>query len=428
MVRSLGRAGLSAALAIGVAAVAAAEGPVYRSVKAERIRARGGIGNVMAKIRAGEEVTVAYLGGSITAAEGWRPKTTAWLRKTYPGASFKEVHAAIGGTGSDLGVFRVGRDALRHDPDLLFVEFAVNDGGAAPEQIWRCMEGIVRQTWRKDPATDIVFTYTIHSGMTNDLLRGECPRSASAMELLADHYGIPSVNFGLAVTELLAQGRLVFKADKQPEGGAVWFANDDCHPRDEGHEIYRALMAEALTQMQDSRPAAHGAKLERAFVADHWEAAKMVPLTAAMLTGNWRALAEDEPRQKSFGARMGQLWMADAPGSRLRFRFRGSVAKVYDLVGPDGGQVTVTVDGKAGSPVARFDSYCTYHRIATLGLLQGGEPGATHEVVVEVHPEQPDRKSVAFRLKEPEKELAEPKFQGTRVWMSQLMLLGELVE
>ena len=56
-------------------------------------------------------------------------------------------------TGSDLGVFRVQQDVLSKQPDLLFVEFAVNDGGAAPEQIIRCMEGIVRQTWRANSSS-----------------------------------------------------------------------------------------------------------------------------------------------------------------------------------------------------------------------------------------------------------------------------------
>jgi len=411
------------------AALTAAEPPAFKAVPAEKIKPRAGIGQVMKKIRAGEAVTVAYLGGSITAANGWRPKTTAWLQKTYPAATFKEIHAAIGGTGSGLGVFRVGRDVLQHDPDLLFVEFAVNDGGAAPESIWRSMEGIVRQTWHKDAATDIVFAYTISSNMTNDYKQGNCPRSASAMELLADHYDIPSVNFGVPVVELMAQGKLVFKADKKPEGDVVWFAGDDCHPRDEGHDLYLKLVAEAVTQMKDLPPADHKAKLATPFVADNWEKAKMVPLSEKMLTGNWKTLPADDPKQKAFGNRMGQLWMANQPGSKLRFKFKGSIAQLYDLLGPDGGQVTVTVDGKPGArPIPRFDSYCTYHRIATLGLVYDGKPDQIREVTVEIHPEQPDRTSVAFRLKDPEKELAATKFQGTRVWASQLMLLGDLVE
>lgn len=407
----------------------AAEKPEFKTMPAEKIKIRQGIGNVMKKIQAGEPVTVAYLGGSITAANGWRPKTTQWLQKTFPKAKFTEIHAAIGGTGSDLGVFRVGHDVLRHKPDLLLVEFAVNDGGAAPEQIWRCMEGIVRQTWKQDARTDIVFTYTLHSNMVDELKKGNCPRSASAMELLADFYGIPSVNFAVPVVELLTQGKLVFKAEKQPENGVIWFAGDDCHPRDEGHEIYRKLMAEAITRMQDSQPVDHQAQLEKVFVADNWQAAKMVPLNEKMLSGNWQALPANDGQQKSFGDRMGQIWMADQPGSKLHFKFKGSCAKIYDLLGPNGGQVTVTVDGKpGGKPVPRFDSYCTYHRIATLGVLADNDPNKVHEVMIEIHPDQPDRKSVSFRLKDPAKELAEPKFQGTRVWMSQLMLVGDLVE
>ena len=81
-------------------------------------------------------------------------------------------------------------DALRHNPDLLFVEFATNDGRAAPEAIWRSMEGIVRQTWKKNPATDIVFAYTITEAMKQDYLAGTCNRAASAMEQLADHLSV----------------------------------------------------------------------------------------------------------------------------------------------------------------------------------------------------------------------------------------------
>ena len=400
-----------------------------QTVPAQKIRAREGIGHVMAKIRAGQRVTVAYLGGSITAANGWRPKTTAWLQKTFPNARFEEVHAAIGGTGSDLGVFRVGHDALEHHPDLLLVEFAVNDGGALPDAIWRNMEGIVRQTWRKDPKTDIVFTYTIHEGMIGEVKKGLCPRSTSAMELLADFYGIPSVNFQVPVIELLKQDKLVFKADKQPEGDKIWFAADGCHPRDVGHEIYLKLVAEAITQMKDSRPADHQAKLAKTFVADNAEAAKMVPVQEKMLSGDWKALAAGDDKQKAFGRQMGQIWMASRPGSTLHFKFKGSAAKLYDLLGPDGGQVTITVDGKKSStPVPRFDSYCVYHRIATLGLVAGADPNQVHEVTVEIHPEQPDRQSVAFRLKDPQKELKMPKYQGTRLWVSQVLLLGDLVD
>ncbi|MCX7009720.1 MAG: SGNH/GDSL hydrolase family protein, partial [Kiritimatiellaeota bacterium] len=147
---------LAAVAALAVSAQAAE----YPLVDAVECRARGGLPNFLARAAAGGELGVAYFGGSITAANGWRPKTFAWFKQAYPKAQFKEINAAIGGTGSDLGVFRNQHDVLQHKPNLVFVEFAVNDGGADPVRIQQTMEGIVRQTWKADPTTDICFVYT----------------------------------------------------------------------------------------------------------------------------------------------------------------------------------------------------------------------------------------------------------------------------
>lgn len=403
--------------------------PAYHAVKAELVKPRQGLGNVLQKLQQGKEVNVAYLGGSITAANGWRVKTTRWLKEAFPKARIHEIHAAIGGTGSDLGVFRLQRDVLDHKPDLVFVEFAVNDGGRQPEAIWDSMDGIVRQIWQANPQTDICFVYTFRVNYEKELREGECPRAASAMELLADHYGIPSINVALKIAELEQQGKLKFKSDQPLTNGLIRFSKDGVHPLDQGHEIYTEVIGDAIQKMEnDSQPVDHADKLKQPFVKSHWTNAKMIPLEPSMLTGNWKKLPADNILQKRFGNRMGQIWEADAPGSRITFRFRGTQAALYDLLGPDGGQVLITVDGKPSQkPVARFDSYCTYHRISTLRLAQNLDPNQVHTVTVEIHPEQPDRTPVAFRLKNPDEELKSPKYQGTRIRVGQIMLRGELV-
>ena len=329
--------------------VVRAEAPKFAPVKAELVKPRQGLGNFIAKLRAGEPVKIGYLGGSITAAPGWRVKTRQWFADQYPQAKVEEIHAAIGGTGSDLGVFRVDRDALMHHPDLLFVEFAVNDGGAKPEAIWRAMEGIVRKTWIANPKTDICFVYTYRIGYEKELKDGMCPNAASAMELLADHYGIASINFALRVVELEQAGRLIYQSEEPATEGVIRFSSDGVHPLDEGHQIYADVVAEALKQI-DSLPAVdHQAQLDKPFVADHWEQAKMVPIRREMLEGDWKELPADATLAKSFSNRMGTVWEASQPGSKLTIRFRGSILRLYDLLGPDGGQVTITVDGVAQS-------------------------------------------------------------------------------
>ena len=132
------------AASAGVTVAAPAPYPLRDAVECTP---RRGLPNVFARLAAGDTVRIAYLGGSITAQPGWRSKSLAWFRRQFPGAEVNEINAAIGGTGSDLGVFRLEHDVLRHKPHLLFVEFAVNDGGAPPDRIHRSMEGIISRSF-----------------------------------------------------------------------------------------------------------------------------------------------------------------------------------------------------------------------------------------------------------------------------------------
>ena len=420
--------------------------PVYNGlVKAQEVRVRDGAGNFLRKLKTGKPVTIAYLGGSITAMEGWRNKTTAWLQSANTNATIREIHAAIGGTGSELGVFRVGHDALRAHPDLLFVEFATNDSGRRPEDIWRSMEGIVRRTWKQNAATDIIFVYTITEAMAKDYLAGNCNRSASAMEQLADHYGIPSICFGPRVAKLLADGKLAMsareKANAVPQDAPdrrrklkelfakearLLFAEDGVHPSDDGHQLYLVSVSNAFREMWSLPPVRHAAKLAKPFMADNMESAKMVPVKPEMLSGSWRRLPENDTKTKAFSNRMGDIWHARDPGDTLVFKFKGTCCKIYDLMGPDGGQLWITVDGKRNKrPVPRFDSFCTYHRISTLNVYDG--PDGLHEVKIEIDEDEPSRQSVAFRLQNPDAELRGPKFRGTKFWPAQILLIGDLV-
>ena len=351
---------------------------------AVELRARSGLANFFAKAKAGGKVTAAYFGGSITAANGWRPQTTAWLQQEYPKAQFVEVNAAIGGTGSDLGVYRLGHDVLAHRPDLVFIEFAVNDGGAPPEQIYRCMEGIVRQIRRADPTTDVCFVYTMHEGMLGDLAAGRLPRSASAMELIADHYGIPSILLAHEAARRINAGEWVFTSPK-PEAPAdpnkglsarPAFAPDSCHPFAEtGHRLYTEAIArsfEAMASLGTPGPR----YLATPFTPDNHEAAKLIPLTAAMLGEGWQELDPQTDRiARSFCQRLPVLWRADKPGVTLSFAFSGRAAAVYDLLGPDGGELEVLVDDQPARPVRRFDAYCTYHRLGTTTVLSQTHAG-----------------------------------------------------
>jgi lysophospholipase L1-like esterase len=399
-------------------------------VKPELLKPRDGLKNVFSKLKAGQDVRIAYFGGSITAANGWRVKTLKWFKETYPTAKVGEIHAAIGGTGSDLGVFRCRQDVLRHKPDLVFVEFAVNDGGAPPDQIYRCMEGIVRQIRTADPATDICYVYTLHTGMKKDYEDGRCPRSTAAQERVADHYGLPSINVAMKIVEMAQAGKLVYRKEKDADGkdkpvpeGVMVFSGDECHPTDAAHQVYSDVITEGLKKMEPAaRPGPY--PLKAPLVADHLEKARLVPLTPAMMSPGWKKLDPKAGLGRTFGDRLPEIWEGRTPGDTLSFKFKGTAAKLYDLVGPDGGQAVCTLDGKTGKPQPRFDSYCSYHRLAALTLAENLQE-AVHTVRVEIHPEQPKRDSVVN--KEKDKPGFDPKkYDGTVLRIGWIMLVGEL--
>lgn len=389
--------------------------------------------NVFAKLATSNTVRIAYLGGSITAQDGWRPKTLNWFRDQFPAAKVEEINAAIGGTGSDLGVFRLEHDVLDDDPDLLFIEFAVNDAGAPPEQIHRCMEGIVRQTWRHDPRTDICFVYTLAGSMLEMLKQEQLPRSMAAMEQVADHYGIPTINMGLEVARLEKAGKLIFKADlprtdaeKTALGDRMVFSPDAVHPYpNPGHQIYLEVVVRSMeTIRRFGQPGPHA--MPAPFRPDNWERAKMVPLSAAKLSPGWQRLEPGKDSlAKRFGNRLPEVWKATKAGESISFRFRGTTAKVYDLLGPDGGQVIVKVGDTEPMVKPRFDAYCTYHRLATLNVAES-LPDAVHQVELIIHPEQPNKAAILSQRNE---KIDDPKRYDDTAWHAgAILLVGELMD
>lgn len=134
------------------------------------------------KARAGEDVTIAYLGGSIT--EGFAASETdngdCYAEESYnqfkynygagDGSNVHFINAGMSGTPSRLGIIRYERDVLaqmKHGqyPDILFIDFAVNDGGDCAEQY----EGIIRTALEQGSAVVLMFVlYNNGNGREND--------------------------------------------------------------------------------------------------------------------------------------------------------------------------------------------------------------------------------------------------------------------
>ena len=417
----------------------------YTPRDAVELTVRDGLPNLFAKLEKGGPVTISYLGGSITSQSGWRVQSRDWLQKQFPRATITGVHAAIGGTGSDLGVFRVEADALKAKPDLLFVEFAVNDAGAPPERIRKAMEGIVRKTRRALPETDICFVYTVTAKDTPSLAEGKMKRSESVMEEIADHYGIPSIHLGVEVARMEKAGELVMKSEDslmtrvsgdelnaaaalaKDAKGRIIFSKDGVHPYPEtGHVLYTQALTRSFEKMRKAGSAgAH--TLRDPLVADNWEAARQVSLEeGGVLAGPFVKLdAKVDTVAKAYANRMPAMWRFE-PGATLRFKFKGTKVGIYDLIGPEGALLEVTVDGKTRKQ-ARFDGYCTYQRLSTLGVADN-MPDAVHEVSITVLSEKPDKRELLFEHNRADFDKAPAKYEPTVWHAGAIFIVGEIVK
>ncbi len=94
---------------------------------------------IMDRIRAGEEVTIAFLGDSITQGcfEGdasekdeqfvYHSRFIRMLEEKYPNAKIHKINAGIGGNTAGMGLFRMQTDVIEETPDFCVVCFGLND-------------------------------------------------------------------------------------------------------------------------------------------------------------------------------------------------------------------------------------------------------------------------------------------------------------
>ena len=304
------------------------------------------LGRVFQKLKAGEDVGIAYFGGSITAAPGWRVKTFKWFKETFPKATVREINAAIGGTGSDLGVFRCNAEVIAQRPDLVFVEFNINDGSPTNDFRRATMEGIVRQLWASPTKPEIVFVYTT----SRDL---NCKRVSHPA--VAKYYNIPDIDLQPPLVAALNRPDLPKPTAEQLSNkkfnwaacGQV-FMGDSVHPNEIGHTIYTDTILAYLKTQVNAKPSP-APTLPPPLVTDEFATGRLVPPGKAKLAGDWEVLPHDEKNGLLKRYADGTI-NARKAGAALEFEFEGTAIGLFENVQKDGGKFDWTIDDGKDEP------------------------------------------------------------------------------
>ncbi|HEY3321446.1 MAG TPA: SGNH/GDSL hydrolase family protein [Planctomycetota bacterium] len=351
------------------------------------IQERGGLSNAFQTFTHGEgEKRVVYFGGSITAGAGaskpelcYRSLLQAHLRQLYPKNMIFETNAAIGGTTSWLGAFRVRSDVQDHwiPATLTIVEFAVNDGDSPESRVMASMEGIVRQVRRAYPKGDILFVYTFVKGHLDDYKKGEVPKTIQWHEKVAECYGIPSVNLSQYIAAKIQAGELT--ADD--------FAKDGVHPTDKGYALYLEALKPLIAKWKTAAEQTAEIKpytLPGPLSPKAMDKAKMVSYDRVKLDDKWK-VGQASPVDKFLHVLAG-----DTPGATITLKFKGDCVGYFDALGPDTGDLEFSLDGGPWQPKPNWDVWAKGgfrpHCRVIVEDLDGNTP---HELKVRIAEKQP---------------------------------------
>lgn len=303
--------------------------------------------------------TVAFLGGSITEMNGYRPMVCDLLRKRFPKTVFTFIPAGISSTCSTTGAFRLGTDVLGTGPvDLLFVEFAVNDdqdGHHSREECIRGMEGIIRHTRQINPATDIVMTFFVNEYILKTLKEGKTPLTIDAHSAVAEHYAIPTIHLAKEVAEEITAGKL------------TWEKYGGVHPAPFGNAIC-AQMIDELFNRAWAKPLAKEATVTPNLVPLtpldplNYSAGRFIDLAAASIKQGWTLGIPDWKNIKgNKRTRFTSIPMLSAtdPGAEFTLAFEGTAVGAFVVAGPDAGILETSVDG---GPTQKIDVCHAYSK------------------------------------------------------------------
>tara|TARA_R110002111_G_scaffold256979_3_gene324734 strand:- start:65437 stop:66651 length:1215 start_codon:yes stop_codon:yes gene_type:complete len=333
-----------------------AENPLkIPAVSEEHIHQRGSYQNSKQKFETEKTGHVAFLGGSITEMNGYRPMVCQFLEKKFPETKFQFTNAGISSTCSNTGAFRTNRDVLSQGPvDLFFVEFAVNDdqdAGHSETAAIRGMEGVIEQIRRHNPYADIVMVHFVNPSMLETIQQKKKPLSSSSHERVATHYEISTIDLASEVARLIDAKQL------------TWEQFGGTHPAPFGNAICAAMIEKLLTnawQEQGSRTK-HASPLEP-LDPFSFRNGRLIEIKNAKLKSGWTIEVpqwDSIPGSKRSRFTSIPMLCATEAGAELELAFEGTALGVFTVAGPDAGILEVSIDE---GPFQPFDLYHNYSK------------------------------------------------------------------
>lgn len=258
----------------------------------------------------GKEIKIGFIGGSITAGSlSSSPETCyaylvySWWKNKFPNTKVEYVNAGIGATTSQYGVARVNGDLLRYQPDVVFVEFSVNDDGNE-EKFMETYEGLIRRilSHPKEPAVILI----------NNVFYDNGSNAQEIHNRLGKYYDLPIVSIKDSLYREVENGKI--KAES--------ITPDNLHPNDLGHRLVADVIINLLETIYYR--VVHNQSEDSVYIFPEKTVTKNRYIDSVLLNNlNFQpelcGFAADTSPKEGLWDVFKQGWYAKDEGSRIRF-------------------------------------------------------------------------------------------------------------
>ena len=351
---------------------------------------RSGLTNSYLKLANGEPTKIAYVGGSITYAQGWKDYVTDYVRESFPeNENITFIESGIPSYDSTPHAFRLQKDVFSQGQvDLMIYEAAVNDetNGRSEEEIQLACEGIIRQAYENNPNMDIVFLYFTDDWKIEEYKATGESHIINCEDAVAEHYDITTIDLSQHVIESMNRGEY------------DWTTFGGLHPAQFGHKIYANRLCELLTAYWETtdpagEPVNKSEALPELMYENSYTKGMLYDVytaqTNGMLSGvsgfdvvsSWNPRDGLETRQDFVNVPM---LCATEPGSKLSFTFSGTTVGLFVAAGPRSGMIQYSIDGGEAKTVDLFTEWSTGLHIPWANILENNLTDGKHTMTIEL--------------------------------------------
>ena len=298
---------------------------------------------VFGRAAQGKPLRFVLMGGSIAQASGNDCWIGDWLRKQFPESAVVTHNAALSAHGSRDNLFRLEREVIAQQPDMVILEHVANDGNTPDLDAVRFMESMIVRLKSLPRPPAIVYVEVARNE------KGTPSRIRLRQRRVSDHYQLLSIDLEAAVAKAVANGEITWNG---------WSGNGkgtDAHPSAAGHALYGRAIAAAL------QPLANYAK-QNPISALKVKAPELPkPLSSSPLLLDAMRMAPTPNAQWGID-RSRPVWYFNEfrhtvknlePGSTMTIPFRGTwVGLVCPVVSKSNVMALVSIDG--GEPEKLF--------------------------------------------------------------------------